>query len=904
MHNPNTTYRLQLQETFNLSDVDRLLPYLQKLGITTIYASPIFEATPGSTHGYDGVDPARVAAGIGTEEQLYALGQKLREAGMGWLQDIVPNHMAYHQNNTWLMDLLEKGPLSRYVNFFDVTWTSTLFHGRMMAPFLPYSLDKVIEQNELRVRFEVDRLVLLSNDNAFPLSPRSYATVLQAAGRESSDALKQWLEGINQLRGVEEPEALALAWDEARTQLVALIEHDVIRTYLDECLAAVNAEPALIRKLCDAQSYRLCGWMEAHQVINYRRFFTVNGLICLNMQDEVVFNQYHDLIKKLVDAGAIQGIRVDHIDGLFDPVQYLHRLRRLAGEETYILVEKIQQAGEPLPAEWPIQGTTGYDFLADVNNLLTDPRSEGTFTNFYEGLVQTNTLMPDRIHDRKAFILYQTMGGEFENLYQLFLELSLADSDTLASLTPTSLKLAIGELLIACPVYRYYGNQVPLPAEEADALRNLFADIRNRQPNLTAAVNVLEDTLLDKPQAADESLNARTLRFYQRLMQFTGPLMAKGVEDTLMYTYNRFIGHNEVGDSPGRFGMSPDQFHQSMQTRQTDWPLTMNNLATHDTKRGEDTRARLAVLTNLPDAWLAEVGEWQRLNADSKEGDRPDPNDEFFIYQSLLGAYAMPGQPEEERFAERFQSFLYKAWHEAKRFTNEAPKAQPYSELTSKFVARLLDKSRPFWTRFLDFHRTVADFGLVNSLVQVTLKNTCPGVPDLYQGGELWDFSFVDPDNRRPVDYALRQRYLDELTGQSDANALWTDLWQDRFSGRIKLCLTYILLQARKQHPDLFTTGRYVPLTTEGKHSDHVLAFARTDGTEWYVVAVPLHPAQLCPDGQTDVLTIDWQDTRVSLPADAPAQWTNQLTNVPIEGAGSVALGPLFGQVPVALLKA
>lgn len=909
MYNPVSTYRLQLNDSFNLANVQQIWPYLRALGISTLYAAPIFEATPGSTHGYDGVDPARIAPEIGTREQLASFVRQLREIGIGWLQDIVPNHMAYHQHNTWLVDLLEMGPMSRYKDFFDVTYTSDIYQGSIMAPFLGDSLEKTLENGNLQVIYDRDRLFLKSHDDEFPLRPSSYLTVFMANGKTPNQTTQQWLEQVKQLHSIEEPGQLALAWDECLKQLTALAKTKVGQQWLQQALSGINTQSEWLKMVVDEQHYRLCAWTEGMQRMNYRRFFTVNGLICLNMQYRHVFGQYHDLIKQLVDEGIFQGIRVDHVDGLYDPEGYMTQLRELTGPKTYLVVEKIQQADEPLPANWTmIQGTSGYDFLALVNNVLTDPQGEQLFTSYFESIVGSQTPMNKRVRDRKAYILYQHMGGELNNLVDHFYDLKLDEIEP-GEQPDAVLRLAIAEILVSCPVYRYYGNQTPLPNEDTQTLRSMMAAIREEKPDLAEGVDRLENALLLKPPVADADYRDRARRFYQRLMQFTGPLMAKGVEDTLMYTYNRFIGHNEVGDSPARFGMPVSAFHKAMQDRQRLLPLSMNCLSTHDTKRGEDARARLNVLTAMPDEWLAEVKEWQALNADLKRGNAPDANDEYFLYQSLVGSYTMPEgsetdvslpDPPSDDFAQRFDSFVQKALHESKRHVSEVrgPGDEQYIEVTRAFAQGLLDQKRPFWGRFEAFLKRVADFGITNTLAQVVLKNTCPGVPDLYQGAESWDFSFVDPDNRRPVDFQKREGWLRQfMTQPLDL----TELWQDRFSGRVKLLVTHKLLQFRKANPDLFLQGDYVPLMVEGVQAEHVLAFARHYQDQWAVVIVSLFTARLCQEQNVrDVAQINWQDTRIVLPDHAPDSWKSRLTG---EIVTDWSVQILFGALPFAIFQ-
>jgi (1->4)-alpha-D-glucan 1-alpha-D-glucosylmutase len=917
MYNPVSTYRLQFHKDFTLVQLDALLPYLQTLGITTIYASPIFEATPESSHGYDGVNPNRINPEIGTQEQLQEISQRLRQAGMGWIQDIVPNHMAYHPNNEWLMDVLEKGLLSRYSLFFESSLASSFFQGRILAPFLPESLEETIAKQELTLAYEKGRFVLKVSGNVLPLKPGSYAPVLRAKSPQPNQAVEQLLSELDQIRHSAEPEAYAIEWAEFRQQLSALMAHSSVGDYVQECVAHLNNNPDTLVQLADDQHYRFCAEPETRQVMNYRRFFTVNGLICLNMREPTVFEHVHRLTGTLLNADVFQGLRVDHVDGLFDPDTYLHRLRKLAGPDAYISVEKILQADEDIPASWPVQGTSGYDFLAMVNNLLTYAPGEVAFREFYQKLIGSETPLAERVRDRKRYFLAQYMGGELNNLYHYFLALNLTDEIQFDELAAGELKAAIGELLVACPVYRYYGNQFPMPDEEAAIIRKLLNTLRRNNPEMETAIGLLEGALLTKPPVADEDYNHRALRFYQRLMQFSGPLMAKGVEDTLMYTYNAFIGHNEVGDSPERFGMPVEAFHQAMQYRQRHWPLAQNTTATHDTKRGEDVRARLNVLTDLADEWLAEVQQWQQMNASLNVNDSlgrsksrtsagvvdsPDANDEYLIYQNLLGAYPMPGQDEDD-FPNRFRLYLEKALQEAKRHTTGWVVEDDYHAGVKTFTDQLLDYKGSFWQRFAQFHEQIAGFGIVNSLTQVMLKMTCPGVPDIYQGGEGWDLSLVDPDNRRPVNFTKRQQWQTDLLARQPDDAIWADLWTHRFDGRIKFWLTHTLLHERQKNAEVFLKGSYVPLTVNGAYRDNLIAFARHHGRIWYMVVVPLHTARLCREQNADILSLDWKDTHINLPANAPVAWTNCLTGELSGEQMGIRVQTLLRQVPVALLR-
>ena len=898
MRNPITTYRVQLNASFTLTHLEAILPYLKALGIKTIYASPITEATPGSEHGYDGVDPLRIAPDLGTRADLERIAAWLHQNDMYWLQDIVPNHMAFHPNNAWLTDVLEKGPLSRYARYFDTALASDLFQGRIMAPFLADTPEQRIDQQKLTLTTDDNRFVISVDGNTYPLTPGSYEFVLTAA--DAPDAIRQLLTQLDDLHRTEEPLAYALAWDEWREQLMSLFSNPITSAYVQQCLQRVNDDPAQLLALLDKQQYRFYCSTDADQQINYRRFFTVSDLICLMMQDESVFTAYHQLFFDLLKTGVIDGLRVDHVDGLFAPRAYLDRLRQAVGDDTYIIVEKILQDDEDLPAEWPVAGTSGYEFLAAVNNVLTDGRQEDAFRQFYAAQTSDTTSLSDQMRSRKAYMLYQQMGGELTNLTNYYQTLGLVQEEELAFLPAGSLKLAIGEWLIRFPVYRYFGTQFPLHAAEADAHRRMFDQIRDSRPELTSAVNQLAQTLFDQADTTDAGRAQQVALFYQRCMQYAGPLMAKGIEDTLFYTNTCFIGHNEVGDSPTRFGLSAADFHQFIQQRQQHWPLTMNTTATHDTKRGEDARARLAVLPDLADDWFAAVRDWQRINADAKTGDAPDFEDEYLIYQSLIGAYPMPGDRDD--FADRMQAFMEKALSEAKRHTDDA-----YQEATASFIKQLLDKRGAFWASFQPLFKTVVDFGIINSLVQVTLKYTLPGVADLYQGNEGWDLSMVDPDNRRPVPYAQYRDDQNALLARADNRSAgcWDELWEDRYSGRIKRWLTYQLLQLRRNHASLFTTGHYTPLTIEGRYADHILAFLRTDETIQALVVVPLHMAQLCRAQQTDPRSLDWGDTAVSLSNSSVAgasDWYHNLTDTTLSHAVALPVQALLATVPVAVL--
>jgi malto-oligosyltrehalose synthase/4-alpha-glucanotransferase len=820
MYNPVSTYRIQFYKGFNFADFEQIIPYLEKLGVKTIYASPIFSSVPGSVHGYDGVDPLQVNPEIGTVEQLRIISNKLKAKGIGWLQDIVPNHMAYHHDNTWLMDVLENGPASAYNTFFDNSLSDKLlFKGLIMTPFLGSDLAEAIENGELIISVVGKKTYFKYADQLWPLKASSYQYIAD--------------------------------------------------------ITTISKEQLL--QIANDQYYRLCSYKETDHQINFRRFFTVNSLICLNIQREEVFDKFHQLIIELVREDVFQGIRIDHIDGLYDPSKYLVQLRRALGDDVYIVVEKVLEKDEDMPV-WPIQGNTGYDFLALVNNLLTDKGNRHKFTFFYKNLTQNATRVAQQVHDKKAYILYNQMAGELDNLTDLFLRSGIIKSKEIAKI---EIKQAIAQFLINCPDYRFYGNSFPLHKDEERQVKKILSAIKNEDKTLTLAVGSLETAFLYSKD------NDKALHFYMRCMQFSGPLMAKGVEDTLMYTYNRFISHNEVGDAPDAFSIDPADFHQKMKGRQQRWPLSMNATATHDTKRGEDVRARLNVLPDLSYEWLEAVSVWQQMNRDIKQIGAPDANDEYFIYQTLIGAYPMPGE-DEDNFKERLQKYLEKTMREAKLHSNWSKPDESYEKAVQRFTKALLDKRRPFWKSFTALHEKVASYGVINSLTQVMLKFTCPGVPDVYQGCEHWDLSLVDPDNRRPVNYGRHQSLL------AKRSSLKT-LWDNKFNGQIKIWLTQLLLKERKSNPLLFAEGGYLPLTVKGKYAEYVFAFARHYKRTWYITVVPMHLA--------GTSITDWDETRILIPDNAPDKFENLVLKTNGKHQQEILVKCLFRTIPFAFLK-
>lgn len=829
MFNPVSTYRIQFHHQFTFKDFDLIIPYLKELGIKTVYASPILEAVPGSMHGYDTINPHRINPEIGTLEELREISRKLKESGIQWIQDIVPNHMAFHPGNSWLMDVLKKGSASAYTGFFDINWSGSADEP-LMVPFLGNTLQQAIENGELKLTEHQGEIFLKYQETKWPVNE------------------------------------------------------------------AVNNINMPLQEAVDAQYYRLCHWSETNHKINFRRFFTVNNLICLNIQNQKTFAVYHELIKTLLDEGIFQGLRVDHIDGLYDPEGYLEQLRNLAGENTFIVVEKILAEEEELPESWPVQGNTGYDYLMLSNNLLTYKKAKKYFTKYYEQITGKQNPVSQQIVEKKRFILTDYMAGELDNLYQLLLELDLIPEREIKKLEDGALKLVISQLLVYCPVYRFYGRESPLSGENEKNFKKLVKEVAGFK-DLHEGAKLIENALIHQPRTADAAYKERAAKFYLRLMQFSGPVMAKGVEDTLMYTYNRFTGHNEVGDSPEAFGISKKVIHNQMWKRQRDWPLTLNASATHDTKRGEDFRARLNVLSALPNEWIQNVKEWKRQNHELSYS--IDADDEYFIYQTLIGSYPMPDTPEAD-YKERLGAYLQKALREGKIRSDWAEPDESYEHLVKDFALSLLNPANPFMGSFAHLHRKVADFGIISSLSQLVLKFTVPGVPDTYQGTELWDLSLVDPDNRRPVNYKQREQWMQEITSSSTSLAA---CWADRYQGKIKLLLLHKLLSLRNSAVDLLTSGEYLPLEVKGKYAKNVFAFARKQDLKWLVTVIPLH-LPLLMENAAEIFNADWGNTKIILPHDAPLKWKNLLTDE--KGTAehmSLSLTDIFSEFPLGLLE-
>ena len=899
------TYRVQLNAGFTFDDAAAVAGYLRRLGITHLYCSPYLQAAAGSTHGYDVIDHGRLNAELGGADGHARMTRALEEQGIGQVLDIVPNHMALAgPDNGWWWDVLENGPSSQYAAYFDIDWDppETKLMATVLVPVLGDHYGRVLEAGELQVVREGGSFVVRYYDHEMPLSPRSLDGLVSDAARRlrgaagdvpSADAgLVDELESVA-LASSRLPHALAT--DRAsqrerhrdkevlRNRLARLAEEEpTVAAALDEAVKAVNEDHDALDALLQRQNYRLAYWRTAGRELDYRRFFDINTLVALRTEDEQVFDDTHALVLELVASGVLDGLRVDHVDGLLDPAGYLRRLRARSGHGTYLVVEKILEPGEPLPASWPVQGTSGYDFLNRVGSLFVDPAGEGPITELYHDFTGESAPYDDVVWLAKQQIMRTALAADVERVTAAAVQVCERQR-RYRDYTRPELRDTLRELAAAFGVYRTY--VVPgEPVAEADvaAVEAAVRGAAARRPDLdTDLLAFLGDVLLLRhgplttpvPPGGPDPAEALAVRF----QQLTAPVMAKGVEDTAFYRFNRLVSLNEVGGDPSRFGRPVEEFHRVNRSAAAEWPQAMLATSTHDTKRSEDVRARISLLSEMPDAWGRAVRRWSARNERHRRGEGlPDRNLEYLLYQVLVGAWPLDG--------ERAAAYLDKAAREAKVHTSWTDPVPEYDDAVQAFVAGALGDAE--FVRDLErFAAPLVEAGRVTSLAQAALRLTAPGVPDTYQGTEVWDLSLVDPDNRRPVDYRSRAALLDALAGAGPAEAL-----ARADEGGPKLWLVHRLLGVRRERPAPFGAGAgYEPLRAAGPQAGHVVGFVR--GGEVAVV-VPRLVLGLARAG-------GWAGTTVALP---PGHWSSALNGGAAEGGGDVLLAGLLAEFPVAVL--
>jgi (1->4)-alpha-D-glucan 1-alpha-D-glucosylmutase len=869
---PRATYRLQLNRAFGFESAGALADYLKALGVSHIYTSPVLKAVRGSPHGYNIVDHRRVNPELGGEAGHAGFCQTLRNLKMSHVLDVVPNHMAVGdpENRMW-WDVLQNGRHSSYAGWFDIDWDlpDPKLHHKVLLPFLGDHYDVCLEAGQILLQRQEDEIVVCYYEHVWPVSGQSVAMLLSLA------AACYGLETLARLAGLLNPLPDAAGDNrdrgrmaDASTELKQLLRWDgQVQHAIDDMAAQISADRERMDLFLSRQHYRLSYWRTAGSEINYRRFFNINKLAGIRVESREVFDLSHERVLQWTRQGCLDGLRIDHPDGLRDPLQYLQRLRR-AAPDSWIVVEKILDAEEALPQTWPVAGTTGYDFLNYVGGLYVDPAGESPLSELYRKFTGDFQDYETVAYLKKHQILSQRFGSQIDRLTQRLVEIR-SRRRIGRDYSRRELRQALQELVACFAVYRTYIRPGAGRVDEHDrqAVLAAVAKARRHRPDLNPGMwRFLQDVLLLGFRGVPED------EFILRLQQLSGPAMAKGVEDTAFYCFNRLISLNEVGGNPGRFGVSPAAFHEFCTHIQSRWPQTMLATSTHDTKRGEDTRLRISLLSEMPQQWGAAVDRWAQMNAPFRTAGRPDAGMEYLLYQTLVGAW--PIGPD------RLWPAMLKAAREAKVHTSWIEPKPRYEQALKAFVEGLLAN-----TEFVeDLERFLAPLiepARISSLSQTLIKCTAPGIPDFYQGSELWHHTLVDPDNRRPVDFDRRRHLLQDLE-QASAEQIWTRLSE----GLPKMYVIQVALRTRQQQPELFGPhAAYRPLDAQGAKAEHVVAFARGEGL------LTLAPRLVIG------LAGDWQDTRIELP---PGRWTNAFTAEQWD-QGTQRLGNLLRRFPVGL---
>jgi len=926
MNTPTATYRIQFSPSFGFQATNSIISYLADLGISDLYASPIFMAVKGSLHGYDVVDPSRLNPELGEPSDFEALADELKKHNMGWIQDIVPNHMAMDSDNRFLMDILENGPRSKYFKFFDVDWDhpAASLNKRILAPFLGRFYGECLEDGEIVLEYGPDGFKVAYYNIAFPLRIDSYLNVFNDLAQlkrkladDDPDFIKLLgiLYVLKSLASSDEPEERYNQIKFIQRSLWELYNSDaVIKAFVDDTLRTFNGEKGkaesfnFLHELLAQQLFRFSFWKVAAEEINYRRFFCVNGLISLRVEEEHVLDHTHGLIIDLIERRIVTGLRIDHVDGLYDPTSYLQKVRSRA-PSAYIVVEKILNLNEDLPPFWPVQGTTGYDFTNQVNGLFCQRENERAFSRIYSSVTGLKNSYEDVVRDNKKLMIQEDMASDVHNLALLLKKISSRDRHG-SDITLNALRRALTEVLAAFPVYRTYISQVAISENDRKTILEAVDRARANFPSLLHGFTfVRRFLLLDFPDYVSEEEKRGWLHFAMRFQQLTGPVMAKGVEDTTLYGYNRLVSLNEVGGRPDHFGCSLEEFHAFSTKKREFWPDSINASSNHDTKRGEDVRTRINVLSEMPDEWLKKLRTWLRINRGKKKRVQgspvPDRNDEYFLYQTLIGAFPF-SDADYPDFVQRIKAYIVKAVREAKVHTAWLRPDTEYEDAYVSFAEKILAPSQDnaFLKDLIPFCRRVSHYGMLNSLSQTLVKIASPGVPDFYQGTELWDLSLVDPDNRRSVDFEKRRAMLAGIREGENSNIdrLIQDLLSTREDGRIKLFLTYRALKGRRAHREIFQEGAYLPLESGGRFGNHVIAFARRHEQQWALVIAPRFLSRLVQAGDFPLGRKIWQDTQVTMPDAAPAQWRNVITSEVLSAGMALPVGDALLNFPVALL--
>ncbi|ANK89071.1 MULTISPECIES: malto-oligosyltrehalose synthase [unclassified Rhizobium] len=864
---PTATYRIQFRNGMTFDRACDLVPYLKTLGISHLYASPIFTAVSGSTHGYDVTDANEIDPALGGRAGFDRLAESLASAGMGLVLDIVPNHMAASPENDWWRDVLALGPQSAYARHFDIDWSEPL-----TLPQLGQDFEEALASGELRLVVDETHgsFALAYFQTLLPVKPSSYGVV---ANRLDDPVATRMAEAAAATSGEDFARALRDILFEAGD-----------RALLREKLKDVSSDREFLKSLHDEQHWRLIHWKEAARHLSYRRFFEVTGLVGTRVEDPLVFEDMHRLVLELVRHGKVQGLRIDHVDGLAEPKAYLDRLRAAVGADTYIVVEKILGAGEVLPESWPVAGTTGYEFIAALSELFIDAGGLPILDDAYRGLAGEAGNLEEGRRLAKRQMVERNFAGETGRLVAMA-------AGIFPEINREEIATAVRELLIAFPVYRTYGDGGPLSWQDSAVLAATASQVMAGLDDRRALDHVLK--LLEGKIEGDTAHEFRI-----RFQQLSGPVMAKATEDTLFYRYNRLLAANEVGGEPGKTPEGPDGFHRRMAERARLQPHGLSASATHDTKRGEDARARLYVLSEGADVFAQAVARWRDMNRpwlkDLPDGAAPEPNTEWMLYQALAGVWPEDfdrGQVEDLRA--RFTDYAVKAVREAKLRSAWTEQEGAYEEAITVYAAALVSPDNDAFLE--DFERVLQPFiaaGYVNSLSQTLLKLMAPGIPDIYQGAEVFDFSLVDPDNRRPVDHAKLKAWLDEAGPIAKLQA-----------AALKQRIVTIGLQLRQRQPVLFAKGDYLPLKTTGCRRNHVLAFARVRNSEFAITVAPRLMFRWLDPGVLFAGPEFWEDTAIAVPSPLHGLKADLVTGKTIEPGGSISVATLLGSQPLGLIS-
>jgi (1->4)-alpha-D-glucan 1-alpha-D-glucosylmutase len=944
---PEATYRLQFHSGFRFADATALVDYFSKLGITDIYASPIVTSRKGSKHGYDVTDPTQIDPDIGSVQDFERLQNELLAHGMHLILDIVPNHMAASSENRWWMDVLENGSESVFASYFDIDWhpPSRNLEGKVFLPVLGRSFGESLDRGDLRIRFDGGRFYIQYFDSIFPLRPRSYRRLLKHRSDELKKSLPEESPAFQEYSGIvaalsargeagrsESEDEKRIRLDAIRERLQRLVSDSAeMANFVAQNIADLNGIPGDAGSLCalerllSEQHFLLAYWQDPNEGINYRRFFAITDLVGVRVENSLVFDAVHDQTFRMAPKGVIRGVRIDHIDGLRDPAGYLNRLqerlvalRPAESPVPYVLVEKILSRDESLPDGWPVSGTTGYDYMNCSNGPFVSPSGASKLEEIYFAFVSRRMKFQDVIYEKKKLVMHSLLRVEMRSLgYQLA---ELAARDRYArNILRGELTEALVEVTARLPVYRTYIRSLDAPASAKLLIQRAIDQAQAHRARISRrCFAFLNDvlTLANPPHILPDQREER-LAFVMRWQQFTGPIVAKGIEDTALYVYYPLLSLNEVGGNPEPSKVSSLKgFMDFIQERQRRWPDSLNATSTHDSKLGEDVRARLNVLSEIPDDWAEAISGWSKDNEAHKhtiDGRTvPDRNEEYLIYQAIVGLWPCD-QSELSAISRRLQNYAIKAIREAMVHTRWTEPNKAHEEAVCAFVQHILDpvNNSAFLCSVARFDEKIAYAGVINSLGQVLLKIACPGVPDFYQGAELWHRRLVDPDNREPVHFGTRTNALQNLISRAESGVtqLIQNLLNTSHDGGIKLYVIWKALNCRAQRPELFRVGRFLPLEATGHRADQIISFERRHRGEQAITVIPRWLTTMLRQTERAASADYWNGTTLVLPAGSYKSWTNIFTGEQTEahagGSGGdtfLEVGDLLTSFPVALL--